>query len=66
MIFGPPFLFQISNHVQSSRRCCLVTQKFAHLFDACKADGAALRVNRTLSGMKSRRKDLKIPVCRPK
>ena len=36
MIFGPPFLFQTSNHVQSSRLCCLVTQKFAHLFDAGK------------------------------
>jgi hypothetical protein len=31
LIFGPPFLFQISNDVQSSRLCCLVTPKFAHL-----------------------------------
>jgi hypothetical protein len=36
LIFGPPFLFQISNDVQSSRLCCLVTPKFAHLFDAGK------------------------------
>jgi hypothetical protein len=31
LIFGPPFLFQISNDVQPRRRGSLVTPKFALL-----------------------------------
>ena len=36
LIFGPPFLFQISNDVQPRRRGSLVAPKFAHLLNACK------------------------------
>lgn len=36
LIFGPPFLFQISNDVQPRRLGSLVTPKFAHLLNACK------------------------------
>ena len=36
LIFGPPFLFQISNDVQPHYRGSLVNPKFAHLINACK------------------------------
>ena len=36
LVFGPPFLFQIGNDVQSRRGSRLVTPKFAHLLDAGK------------------------------
>src|ERR1035441_8250647 len=36
LIFGPPFLFQISNDVQPRRHGSLVTPKLAHLLNACK------------------------------
>jgi hypothetical protein len=36
LIFGPPFLFQISNDVQPPRLGSLVVPKFAHLLNACK------------------------------
>ena len=36
LVFGPPFLFQISNDVQPRRRGSLVTPKFARLLNACK------------------------------
>src|SRR5208282_477451 len=36
LVFGPPFLFQISNDVQPRRRLSLVPPKFAHVLNACK------------------------------
>ena len=36
LIFGPPFLFQISNDVQSRGCGSSVTPKFGHLLNACK------------------------------
>jgi hypothetical protein len=36
LVFGPPFLFQISDDVQSRRGGLLVTPKFAHLLNAFK------------------------------
>ena len=36
LIFGPPFLFQISHDVQPCRPGRLVTPKFAHPLAACK------------------------------
>src|ERR1019366_9363321 len=36
LIFGPPFLFQISNDVQPRCLGSLVTPKFARLLNACK------------------------------
>ena len=36
LVFGPPFLFQISNDVQPRRCGRLVAPKFARLLNACK------------------------------
>ena len=36
LIFGPTFLFQVSNDVQPGRLGSLVTPKFARLLNACK------------------------------
>src|ERR1035441_1870296 len=36
LIFGPPFLFQVSNDVQPRRRGSLVTPKLARLLNACQ------------------------------
>ena len=36
LVFGPPFLFQISTDVQPRRRGRLVAPKFARLLNACK------------------------------
>src|SRR5664279_5661600 len=36
LLFGPPFLFQISNDVQPRRRGSLVAPEFAHLLNPCK------------------------------
>src|SRR5438132_1609091 len=36
LIFGPPFLFQISNYMRTRRRGSLVAPKFANLLNAGK------------------------------
>jgi hypothetical protein len=36
LIFGPPFLFQISNDVHPCGHGSMVTPQFAHLLDSCK------------------------------
>jgi hypothetical protein len=36
LLFGPPFLFQVSDDVKLRGCGCLVAPKFPHLFDTCK------------------------------